>query len=275
MAVARSLVSHIKLVFIDPEQLKFTITKCGFVDPHHVEEVLKEIEVMLDNESPDDKERVIVEGAGHNRVNGVYVLAEDEVGLDADEVMFLKEGGDFSSDFGLYRWGERWSISNSIDYSNVLYSCAVLRRKGHSLRKPPKWGWKCAEGTEKAPTCTWKPSKEEENADTTKMGIVPRLAPNHEKASCLTHPTRAAGECSHGMDKSLTLGQMMSLPVDEDYSVDNHKYASMTKDLYAMMDMPVDEGHEDEEGGYDVNYLSATKFWNSTNLEDSAATKPS
>ena len=101
---------------------------------------------MLKNEPPDGKERVIVEGAGDDRVNGVYILADDEAGLKTDEVMFLKEGGDdFSSDFGLYCSDGTWNISNCATPFNVMYSCAVLHQKGHSWQKPPMWGWKCAE----------------------------------------------------------------------------------------------------------------------------------
>lgn len=121
IAAAKPLASHLRLVFIDPEKLQFIIKKCGFVDPDKIEEALKEIEFMLENESPEDKERVIVEGAGDDRVNGVYILADDEVGLMTDEVMFLKQGDDdehFSSDFGLYCWDETWKISDCTNYSN-------------------------------------------------------------------------------------------------------------------------------------------------------------
>ena len=150
IATARSLVvSHIQLVFIAPEQLKYQVKKCSYVDPTDVEEAIKEIEVMLENDSPDEKERVIVEGAGDDKVNGVYVLADDNIGLKKDEVMFLKEGDEdeaFSSDFGLFQWGESWGIANCADFFNLLYSCAIIEGKGHTHRRPPKYGWVCVGG---------------------------------------------------------------------------------------------------------------------------------
>merc|ERR1719401_3233645 len=149
-----------------------------------------------------------------------------------------------------------WKISDCSDYFNVLYSCALHRHKGHSQRKPPKWGWACDEGPEKAPTCTWKPSKEQMNADSAKRGIAPSLSKlKREKGDCRT-------DRASGLEKSLTLDQMMHLQEDAD-SADDIKYASGTKNLEAMMNMSVDEGHEDEEAGYDINYLSATKYYDS------------
>ncbi|KAL7535554.1 hypothetical protein ACHAWF_005203 [Thalassiosira exigua] len=152
LATARSLMANIDLTFIDYDKLKYQVKKCGFVDPSDVEEALKQIEFLLENESPDDKERVIVEGAGDDTVNGIYCLADEDIGLKKDEVMFIKEGdqnGGFGSgDFGLFRWGDVWGIANCMDYFNVLYSCEVMRHKGHSLQKPPKWGWKCVGGAE-------------------------------------------------------------------------------------------------------------------------------
>mmetsp|Transcript_20890 Transcript_20890/g.45285 ORF Transcript_20890/g.45285 Transcript_20890/m.45285 type:complete len:596 (-) Transcript_20890:808-2595(-) len=151
IATARSLISHIQLQYIDPIQLKHQIKKCRYVDPKVIEETIKQIYLMLENESPDDKERVIVEGAGDDRINGVYVLADNDIGLKTSDVMYLKEGdddGDVYSDYGLYPWGETWGISNSAEYFNILYSCKASRWKGHSLRKPPKWGWKCVGGAD-------------------------------------------------------------------------------------------------------------------------------
>lgn len=153
IACARSAVSHINLVYIDPIHLKHVVSKCGFVEQNDVNAALEEIDLMSENESPDDKERVIVEGAGDDSVNGIYVLVDDEIGLNANEVMFLKEvNGEndcLSSGFGLYRWEMTWGISSCADYSNLLYSCTVDLHKGHSLQKPPKWGWKCRGGPEK------------------------------------------------------------------------------------------------------------------------------
>jgi len=272
IAHAKALTSHIQLLLIDPAQLKSQIKKCGFVEPDDVEKALEEIELMLENDSPDDKERVIVEGAGDGRVNGVYVLAEDEVGLKGDEVMFLKEadegegGVGYCADFGLCLWGEKWGISSSAEYFNLLYYCELCLRKGHSKRKPPKWGWKCEGGPENAPTCTWKPGKEERNADATKLGVAPSLsAHKNEKGGAISMMnSNTHASCGHALQASMTLSQMISLPEDKDYAESDSRYASAPKDLDAMMHLAVDEGHDDEEAGYNVNYLSATKFYDSS-----------
>mmetsp|Transcript_13746 Transcript_13746/g.33266 ORF Transcript_13746/g.33266 Transcript_13746/m.33266 type:complete len:711 (+) Transcript_13746:145-2277(+) len=260
IATARSLVSHIQLHCIDPMQLNYQIKKCGYVSEASIKEALEKIDLMLENESPDDKERVIVEGAGDDRVNGVYVLHDDDIGLNSNDVIYLKEGaegGDSCSDFGLYRWGEVWGISNCTDYFNTLYSCEISRRKGHTLRKPPKWGWKCGGGSNPAPICTWKPSIEQRNEDATKMGIAPALKSiNKEKNS------RAS--FGHALNESITFSQMMALPEDIGSNEDSYRYASAAKDLDAMMNLAVDEGHDDEEAGYNVNYLSSTLFYDPT-----------
>mmetsp|Transcript_22243 Transcript_22243/g.48264 ORF Transcript_22243/g.48264 Transcript_22243/m.48264 type:complete len:318 (+) Transcript_22243:160-1113(+) len=283
LASAKSLSSHIQLVFIDPLQLKTHVKKCGFIDPKAVEEAMKEIKVMLENDTSEDMERVIVEGAGDERVNGVYVLADTEVGLKTDEVMFLKEGDgdgdedDDSEGFGLFLWGDTWGIASSMEYFNILYSCDVCVRKGHSRHKPPKWGWKCDGGAEAAPICTWKPSKGEENSCSSKLGDAPALTNlTLEKESSGSEMQRNThSHCGNAMATSLTLSQMMALPEDADYDEDHCRYASGNKDLDAMMNLRVDEGHDDEEAGYDVNYLSATLFCESASALKKADAKPS
>ena len=73
------------------------------------------------------------------------------------------------------------------------------------------------------------------NADAAKQEVVPALSKlKHEKG-------KTAGRCDPGLEKSMTLDQMMSLPEDA-VSADNFRYASVSKDLLTMMDMPVDEG---------------------------------
>ena len=105
----------------------------------------------------------------------------------------------------------------------------------------------------------------------------------------------AHSSSDHATRTSLSLSQMMLLPEDEDYSKEDHQYASLTKDLDAMVNLSVDEGesktavimytyfcicahftiwtfhhssivvsgYDDEEAGYNLNYMSATLFCNS------------
>jgi len=256
-ATARALTPFIQFQFIDPVLLINQVKRSTYIEDTVIEEALEQIALIMENESPEDKEHVLVEGAGDDNINGIYVLAEEEVGLDTEEVMFLKEGDeDGSGDFGLFCWGEKWAISSCTDYFNVLYSVDVSFRKGHSTRKPPKWGWKCIEGIENPPTCTWKPSKKEGNND--RDGIAPRLS--QIKRERKGHTDASARSCGHAVRESLTLADMMALPEDKDVQVDD--YRSMARELDAMMNLPVDDDHDNEEGGYDVNYLSATLCYN-------------
>ena len=52
----------------------------------------------------------------------------------------------------------------------------------------------------------------------------------------------AHSSSDHATRTSLSLSQMMLLPEDEDYSKEDHQYASLTKDLDAMVNLSVDEG---------------------------------
>ena len=96
--VGKRLVANIQLCSMKPDHLKYKVKKCGFVDAADVDAALKEIEVLA-NESPDNKEHVLVTGAGLGGANGIYVRLEEDIGMDEEEVMFVKEGGE-EDDYG-------------------------------------------------------------------------------------------------------------------------------------------------------------------------------
>mmetsp|Transcript_20890 Transcript_20890/g.45286 ORF Transcript_20890/g.45286 Transcript_20890/m.45286 type:complete len:109 (-) Transcript_20890:456-782(-) len=94
-----------------------------------------------------------------------------------------------------------------------------------------------------APTCTWKPSKKGEKIDAAKAGIAPTLLElKNEKVKGIKRLSNDLhSSCGHALKESLTLNDMMSLPEDSNFQ-DDHQYATLYKDLDAMMHLSVDEG---------------------------------
>jgi hypothetical protein len=105
----------------------------------------------------------------------MYVRLEEDIGMDADDIVFVKEAtyenGDYS-DFGLYLHGTKWAIASCADYSNCYYSCEI---KANSLKRyePPSIGWITNTGVEPAPECRW-------NASKIGLNLSSRDAPNLE-----------------------------------------------------------------------------------------------
>lgn len=144
-----------------------------------------------------------------------------------------------------------------------------------------------------APICTWKPSKEEEKSGK-KALIAPDLQKHNTESNRngLKRISMVDMDCGTDVSrKSLTLSQMMALPEDEDFV---RLDASLTKDIHGMMNLSVDEGaftlcnfcilahsmvllitiqitspgFDDKEAGYDINYMSATKCYDSESLDE-------
>jgi len=211
----RRLVSNIKLCYMKPDHLKYVVKKCGFVEAADVDAALEEIEEALANESPEDKEHVLVQGAGQEGVDGIYVRMEEDLGMGREEVMFVKEGAeedDYGPDHNLFLLRSTWAITLSADSSNTLYSHKVT--EGSLLHRAPKYAWLTIGGEDPSPTCTWSPSK----AD--RLSGKGYVAPNIANAGLGMY-----GEnCDHddGRAKRMTLRTMMSLPVDEEHADDDY-----------------------------------------------------
>ena len=238
--IGKTILPHIRLSFIEQELLKHHVRKCEFVSTKDVDDALEEIELMLANQSPEDLERVVVEGAGNDEINGLYVRVEDDIGLEYEEYMFVKEAQeeeDFS-DFGLYLWKGTWYISSCVDYSNIFYSSTERRKSRRqsnkfSRPKPPKSGWKNVSGLKPAPLCTWKPSKDEEHTKPNQM-LAPTIDELKEGGR-----GKANSTCTdHAARRSLTLSMMMNLPVDGDFE---NEYASLTFEYASMMELRLDK----------------------------------
>lgn len=222
--VGKALVKNINLAYIKSDYLNNVVRKCGFVETTDIETALREIEEMLVNQSPDEKEHVLVEGAGNKEINGIYVRMDEDIGLGGEEIMFIKETGDddddggYVADYGLYLLRSTWSITSCVDYSNILYSCDAA--DSAHLTRTPKEGWKTVNGNDPAPTCTWKPSKEL-GSSSGKGFVAPNLADrgrNHRNLSDV-----AKGDHSEGsLVRRLTLRTMINLPTDEDFEEDDY-----------------------------------------------------
>ena len=220
--VGKRLVSHIQLCYIKPNHLKYVVKKCAFVAAADVDAALKEIEDALVNESLDNKEQVLVTGAGQESVNGIYVRLEEDIGLGSEDVMFVKEG-DFDSgcgaDYNLFLLRSTWAIATAFDNSSHLYSCEIT--EGSILPRPPEGGWQSAKGEDPPPTCAWSPSK----AKAGKLYVAPEI-------SCSvcsgTRNSITNGDHDEGLQRQITLRTMMALPVDEEYLDEDYpKYPNM------------------------------------------------
>lgn len=158
---AKILVDEIDFTLIPPDVLRTQVASFEFVNKADVDSALKEIELKNSSRSPKDFEHVIVEGAGNKHVNGVYVRIEEDIGMDEDDIAFVKEAtyenGDYS-DFGLYLHGNKWTIASCADYSNAFYSCEVADYNLQRNETPSK-GWITDTGIEPAPECHWNASK--------------------------------------------------------------------------------------------------------------------
>ena len=116
--------AHIQLCHVKPDRLKYVVRKCRFVAVVAVNAALREIEEALVKVAPDDQEHVRVTGAGPRGVDGLYVRLKDDIGMDEEEVVFVKED-DGSPDCSLFLLQSTWAITLAVDISSLLYSCEV------------------------------------------------------------------------------------------------------------------------------------------------------
>lgn len=111
MPVARRLARHIELKFIDPELLVTEVKRSTYFADKEITEAVNLIKNSLADRDPREMERVLVEGAGSEIVNGIYCRVEEELGVSEEETLFVKEADDGYSDVGLYLWGTKWHIA--------------------------------------------------------------------------------------------------------------------------------------------------------------------
>jgi len=220
LKVAQRLSEHIELKFIDPELLVSEVKASEIFTEKEIVEAVRLIKDSLANRDPCEMERVLVEGAGTEIVNGIYCRVEGELGVSQEEILFVKEADDGYSDVGLYLWGTRWHIAMCADYSNCFYSCEDPPNKSATTELVPTNNWGVLYGgMDPPPYCTYLPN--------TRMGRLSNcslgknlLAPNLEE---MMDPTIAEKRRSGYFDKrtddviekrTMTLEQMMHLPED-------------------------------------------------------------
>jgi hypothetical protein len=163
----------------------------------------------------------LVEGAGDDAVNGVYVRMEEDIGLENNvDVMFVKEAreGECISDYGMYRRHSTWAITSCVDHSNILYSCEVPEGDPSALYRAPYLGWMAVGSSYPAPTCTWNPGKH--NSKTAAEGFV---APNLVEAKKKSIEDINQGDHDDGC-RRYSLETMLMLPSDEGH--ENNDYHS-------------------------------------------------
>lgn len=227
--VARRLSEHIELKFIDPELLMSQVKNSGYFTEKSLLEAVKLIKDSLANRDPCEMERVLVEGAGTEIVNGIYCRVEEEVGMSEEEILFVKEADDGYSDIGLYLWGTRWHIAMCADYSNCFYSCEDPPNKSATTELVPAANWGVLYGgLDPPPYCTYLPNTRMGRLSNTNMEKA-LLAPNLEE---MMDPTIAEKRRSDYFDKrtddviekrTMTLEQMMNLPEDRGEVREHHE----------------------------------------------------
>jgi len=216
--VARRLSEHIELKFIEQDLLETQVRTSTYFTDKKITEAVNLIKNSLADRDPSEMERVLVEGAGTELVNGIYCRVEEDVGIGEEEYLFVKEADDGYSDMGLYLWGTTWHIAMCADYSNCFYSCQDDPCKS-STELVPATGWGALyNGEGPPPYCTYLPI--------TRMGRSSgsleksMMAPNLEE---MMDPTIAEKRRSGYFDKrtddviekrTFTLEQMMHLPED-------------------------------------------------------------
>lgn len=219
LPVACRLSQHIELKFIEPELLETQVKKSEFYDEKQIIEAVKLIKDSLETRDPCEMERVLVEGAGTELVNGIYCRVNDEIGMSEEEILFVKEADDGYSDVGLYLWGSRWHIAMCTDYSNCFYSCEDPPNKP-STELVPGRNWSVMYGgLDPPPYCTYLPNTRLQRLSVSSSGKS-ILAPNLEE---MMDPTIAEKRRSGYFDRrtddvsekrTMTLEQMMHLPED-------------------------------------------------------------
>mmetsp|Transcript_11257 Transcript_11257/g.18579 ORF Transcript_11257/g.18579 Transcript_11257/m.18579 type:complete len:660 (+) Transcript_11257:168-2147(+) len=227
-AAARRMSAHIELKFIEPELLKTQVKDAGYFEEKQIMEAVKLIEDSLADREDYEMERVLVEGAGKDIVNGIYVRVLDEVGMSEEEILFVKEAEDGYSDVGLYLWKTKWNIAMCADYSNCFYSCEDDRQEKLANEVVPRNPWVTDYGGEDpSPVVTYLPITRAGRFMNSGATGGKVMAPNLEE---MIDPTIAEKRRSGYFDRrtddtaekrTMTLEQMMNLPIDQEHATDS------------------------------------------------------
>ena len=246
------LSSHIQLFLLPRSFLDNQVRRSKFIESVCVDTALAQIEDQLINSSPEEHERVVVEGAGSDEVNGIYLRVDEDIGLGDEDLVYVHED-ELGSDLGLYLWRNDWYISPCVDYSRVLYKCpANVDGKTERERVTvPTSGWKAVDAQSPGPCCEWKPSKldEENTSGEMKKFLAPRLTMT--PASLLQSLAGVdLSELDYAEKKNaLSLESMMNLPTDDNFDEDDYRGTRPTlrrTDMAAAINETILPAHMEE-----------------------------
>jgi len=220
LKVAKSLLSNIQLTLMDVKYLDTFVRRSGFVDEAAVDDAIQAIEDHIANLSPEEKEHILVSGAGTEAVNGIYVRMEEDIGLEDEEAVFIKEASEdeIGGDYGLYLWRDSWAISPCVDYSNVLYSRHAEIKRGWNRLRPSADNWITESGMSPAPTCQWNAGADESKCN--EKYEAPRLS--RRGSNSLSASLISIRDGDHAQAREFSLEDMLNLPTDQDFEGDDY-----------------------------------------------------
>ena len=218
LAKAQKMAEHIQLKFIAVELIQSQIKESSYFEEESIRSSIRAIEETLAGRDPHEMERVIVEGAGLDHVNGIYVRVLEELGMSEEDILFVKEADDGISDVGLYLYRDKWNIAMCTDYSNCFYSCPD-NPVPQVNELVPRNGWDTSYGgMAPSPTCTYLP-----NTRAVRRSENTLLAPNLEEMidPTIAEKRRSGFLARDNIDdaiekRAMTLEQMMNLPEDRE-----------------------------------------------------------
>mmetsp|Transcript_6528 Transcript_6528/g.9605 ORF Transcript_6528/g.9605 Transcript_6528/m.9605 type:complete len:652 (-) Transcript_6528:2059-4014(-) len=226
LKVAKSLVSNIQLTLMDVKYLNTRVRHSGFVPADAVNDAIEKIEDHLANLSPEEQEHVLVSGAGTEAVNGIYVRMEEDIGLENEEAVFIKEASEdeIGGDYGLYLWRDSWAISPCVDYSNVCYCRHAEDKRGWNRLRPSADNWLVESGLSPAPTCQWNAGADESKGKTKKYE-APRLSTTAASFDMkkINASVTDITDGDHAQVKEFSLDDMLNLPTDQDFESDDYR----------------------------------------------------
>ncbi len=225
LKVAKALVSNVQLTLMDVKYLDTRVRYSGFVEETAVDDAIQSIEDHLANLSPEEQEHIRVSGAGTEAVNGIYVRMEEDIGLDDEEAVFIKEASEdeIEGNYGLYLWRDSWAISPCVDYSNVLYSRHAEYKRGWNRLRPAADNWIPQSGLSPAPTCQWNAGADESKCN--KKYEAPRLTASgfHARFDNINDSIVSIDNGDHAQAKLFSLDDMLNLPTDQDFEGDDYR----------------------------------------------------
>lgn len=165
---AKTCAEHINLSHISPVDLLCGVTESGLVEKGDIMVALKNQALLAAQQGfsfakfrggPNNVNRVLVEGAGIESVNGMYC----EDGTINGCTKYVNSSGVRQKDFlfYLYRAQNCWYFAAVSERQNEMDSLFFYENYTRIKKIPPSSGWaRCVkDGKDPPPTCTWLPAE--------------------------------------------------------------------------------------------------------------------